>query len=95
MKLAFFNCPDAVGFSTSINVDDVSAIVYRDDKDMVLVFTKCGKEFRFNGAEIHSRYASIMFGRSWIKPVSDPAVMTLTLLKYEVANATDWTEEIK
>ena len=95
MKLAFFNCPNACGFSTSLNVDDVSAIVYRDDKDIVLVFTKCGKEFGFNGAEIRSRYERIIGGRSGKTPVTDLAVKTLTLLKYAAANTTDWTDEIK
>ena len=83
-KLGYFYCKNAAGHPTCLKPDEVSAIVYIEDRDLVLVTMRNGKEFGFNGADIRYIFAEEMLGRDMFKDVEDTALEALILIRGEV-----------
>ena len=83
MKLGFFYCKNAAGHPTCLKQDEVSGIVYMEDRDLVLVTMRNGKEFGFNGADIRYIFAEEMLGRGMFKDLEDTALKALIIIRGE------------
>lgn len=94
MKLGYFYCKNAAGHQTCLKPDEVSAIVYMEDRDLVLVSMRNGKEFGFNGSDIRHIFTKEMLGRGKFKEVEDTALKALILIRHEAEHPRDWKGDL-
>ena len=91
MKRGFFYCKNAAGHPTCLKPDEVSAIVYLEDRDLVLVTMRNGKEFGFNGSDIRHIFTKEILGReAMFKDIEDTALKALILIRHEAEHPRDW-----
>lgn len=94
MKLGFFYCKNAAGHPTCLKPDEVSAIVYMGDKDLVLVTMRNGKEFGFHGSDIRYIFSREMLSNGMFKDVEDTALKALILIRHEVEHPRNWKGDL-
>lgn len=94
MKLGYFYCKNAAGHPTCLKPDEVSAIVYMEDRDLVLVSMKNGKELGFNGSDIRHIFTKEMLGRGFFKDLEDTALKALILIRHEVEHPRNWKGDL-